>query len=197
MGYQLYGQDVKQAKKMNRLYMEHFITSRCAPDMLALDLFPNCKEITESWGTFEATKYLGDGYEWNNPDVVAVVVGDGAKPRTAATVAFRTAWEAVSVDPKLAPRRYDVKRLKLIREKVEDVELRFPGKNVVIMAPHSHARLPDSVRAIKEAEQLAVIAIQCCVPLKLGVLPDISYRDKYMWTPENLVKVWKPRRRTA
>lgn len=64
----------------------------------------------------------------------------------------------------------------------------------MIVAVHSHARLPDAVRVAvtNPGTQVAVVAIPCCVPQVLhGVPPDVGYDDPDIMSPERRVLVWR------
>ena len=77
-------------------YLNDFIKlNKSAADMLNLGLFPNAKEITESYSAFNAVKTKLKQYELGDPGVTVVSVGDGRTPRTAALFAFRTKWQCV------------------------------------------------------------------------------------------------------
>ena len=88
------------------MYLTLFIKWECAPKLLGLRLFPDAKEITESMGCLYAIRAHARecGFNFATRDVTAVVVGDGAKPRTAALACFLTRWRRViAVDPILDP----------------------------------------------------------------------------------------------
>jgi len=178
-----------QQKKNRSKYIDWLIRSKCGADLLAAGLFPNAKEVTESFACFEATMHLGEGFEWNNPEVVVFVVGDGHKPRTAATFACRTKWQAHSIDPVLTPRLYKFDRMYTHRKKIEDTN-GFAAANVLIVMPHSHAKIDDCLTKI-QGNKRAVITLDCCVKNSLSVKPDVEYVDENIWSPMNIVRVWK------
>ncbi len=182
-----------QAKKFHSAYLNSFVTSNCAPDLLINKLFPNAKEVTETWAMFEATRHLDPGYEWNNPNVVCYVVGDGVVPRTAAMFAFRTKWTCCSVDPALRPRKYDIQRLLLHRSKIEDVELGPVSHcKTLIVLPHSHAKIKDCLNRIVSPNGRAVISMDCCVNQVIpGHAPDVEYEDDNVWSKKNIIRVWR------
>lgn len=164
--------------------------AKCAPDLLANALFPNGKEVTETMACFEASNHLDSGYEWNNPNVTVFVVGDGHKPRTAATFACRTSWNTYSIDPLLAPKIYTIRRLSLIRRKIEDCELpAFSGTALIVM-PHSHAPIDTCLQKIRAGKR-ALITLDCCVRQDIGREPDVEYVDEHVWSPKNTVRVWR------
>ena len=122
-------------------------------------------------------------------NITAVCVGDGTKPRTAAMFCFRSAWNAVSIDPSLRLKSYNINRLSLIRDKIENVSLTYDHP-VVIVQPHSHAKLEDCLQTIKAPVRHAV-CIPCCVPQYVrNRSPDLEYQDENIWSPCNTVKVF-------
>ena len=172
-------------------YLDELTRLKCAPDMLKTRLFPNAKEVTESFGAYNAARtHLQDVAPLGSPNVTCICVGDGFTPRTAATFAFRTAWQCVSIDPKLRPRGYSIDRLRVIPKRVEDVLL-VTSNPVVIVAVHSHVSLPESLACVPAAPIVGVIAIPCCVPLELERPPDIEYADPNIWSPKRTVRIWR------
>lgn len=87
-------------RKPTTRYFDQFLSLRCAVDLITYGLFPNAKEITESLAAVRAV-FLHSGLDRKDPRIHAVCVGDGGTPRTAAALAFRTAWKCHSVDPLL------------------------------------------------------------------------------------------------
>ncbi|MFW6090033.1 MAG: hypothetical protein ACODAB_09790 [Gemmatimonadota bacterium] len=175
-------------------YLDELCRMRCAPTLLdpELDLWPNAKEITESFAAFEAARrHL---HHWIRLPALCVVVGDGARPRTAATFAVRTPWHVLSVDPALrAKTAYDkIRRLEVIPRRVEDVEVRRFGTpwRVVVVAVHSHAPLEAALDKF-QGRTRSVVAMPCCRPQRVGREPDAEYRDPGVWSPHNVVRIWK------
>jgi hypothetical protein len=171
-------------------YLSEFISLRCAPDMLNLRLFPNGKEISESFGAYDAVRYRMPQFKLNDPSVTLIAVGDGNTPRTAATFAMRSAWTCHSVDPNLkggSVRWSDIKRLTIHAKRIEDVH--FEAERAVIVAVHSHAWLPNAVAAVDAAE-VGVVAMPCCVRQDLPVEPDREYHEKGVISPCRYVRIW-------
>lgn len=180
--------------KINRhsRYLDIFISSKCAPDLLSRNLFPNPKEITESYAMFEATRHLPNGFEWNNTQINCVVVGDGRKPRTGAMFAFRTAWNCISVDPDCSNSLWNVNRLSTIRKKIEDVKLSYDSNTLVVM-PHSHAPIMECIRNIT-APNISIITMDCCVNNRIpNRKPDVEYVDEDVWSPLNTIRIYNLR----
>ncbi len=169
-------------KQRSTRYLDDFVKLKCAPDLLALGVFPNSKEITESFAAFEAAKRFG--LNWGDPALRVCVIGDGSTPRTGATFAFRTRWGVVSIDPKARSKAWNVARLGVIQARFETIEdLRKFDLYVLV---HSHSSLAD----IPKGQN--VISIPCCVKHDEydGRPPDIEYDDWAIWSPERTVKIW-------
>ena len=155
----------------------------CFPDLLERKLFPNAKEITESNATYNAVRWHLPRFSLSDPSNVVVSVGDGHTPRTAALFAFRTAWNAYSVDPMLRPKDWKVARLHTFPMKIEEHFFLFQSP-VVIVAVHSHASLTSTLDHIKSPDR-ALVAMPCCVPVDLKTPPDMCYRDPGIWSEKN------------
>lgn len=186
-------------KKPSLRYLDELVGLKCGSDLLALGLFPNAKEITESFSAFNAVRRnlarmgLKGPEAFGRRDINLVVVGDGNTPRTAATFAFRTRWACWSIDPRMKLKWYGfdpkgVQHLIALREKIEDCPLTFDAPTIII-AVHSHADLTVSVNAIT-APVRHVVAIPCCMPQALAIAPSLEYDDWGIHSPERTVKVW-------
>jgi hypothetical protein len=195
----------QQAHLKARRYMDDLVRMNCGPDLLALKVFPNAKEVSESMGAFYAVrKHLGDKL-FGDSDVHVVAVGDGCTPRTAALFAFLTRWTCWSVDPRLVSKdKYAaVNRLHVVPTAVEQFKL--PAcKRAIIVAVHSHADLTAAVKACAAAERVDVIAIPCCVLQELRLrkevidprAPDVEYEDFGIGSPHRTVRLWIDLRRS-
>ena len=175
-----------QAKTYRNKYMNQFISLKCSADMLAWRLFPNAKEITESFACYEATKHLpvnlGD-------KIVVIVVGDGHTPRTAATFAMRSRWDTYSVDPNLTRKWPDLRRVNVCQGEIERWNFSF-DRTTIIVLPHAHVLVDTCLKQIQAPER-HVISLQCCVKHNLEIPPCLEYRDSNVWSPENLIKIWR------
>lgn len=170
-------------------YIGEMFSLRCAPDLLALGLFPDAKELTESFAAYHAVRNHLPRFSLRDPEVTLVSVGDGSTPRTAGTFAFRSSWRCISVDPLLRVNDpWPIQRLELHPKRIEEIRIRAP--RVVVVAVHSHARLDAALRSI-EAEDLAVVAIPCCVPQILGAQDhDHNYVDHGILSPQRNIYIW-------
>lgn len=171
-------------------YINRFFRLKCAVDLVQHKIFPNAKEITESFGCFEAVR-KNFPFHPGDPTINIVCVGDGNTPRTAALFAFLTNWNCVSIDPKFKKTDYPIRRLTLLKSKVEDVELAF--EKCVIISCHSHASINAVLKSIV-AKDRSFINMPCCnqkdKPRKKP-LPDIQYYDDMVLSLHNLIKIWK------
>ena len=87
---------------INLRFIDSFLRWDCGRLLLGMGLFPNTQEISESMACLETIhERLSAVVSRSNEDVVAIVVGDGRTPRTAALIAMRTKWRVVSIDPAL------------------------------------------------------------------------------------------------
>lgn len=179
----------KQSKKYSSYYVNRFISMKCSADLLGHKLFPNAKEITESFGGLYALKHLNLGF---GDKVTAVCVGDGHTPRTAALLAHLTNWECISVDPLLRNKSSwsTIRNLTIHSKYMEQVYIERTNP-VVLLEIHSHCRLSSCLSQIYGSER-HIIAIPCCVPLSIkNRQADLEYRDDNIWSPCNLIKVFK------
>lgn len=174
-------------------YLDTFVRTKVGARLADLRIFPNAKEVTESYAARAAALRFRDEFPPNDPDVVFVSVGDGSTPRTAATFALHTAWQCHSVDPALRPQRggahrwAEVPRLTVHAARIEDC--RFAAERVVVAAVHSHAPLSVSLASVV-ADHVLLIAIPCCVPVDLRTRPDVTYVDEDLLSPHRTIHVW-------
>ena len=161
----------------------------CFPDLLERKLFPNAKEITESNAVYNAVRWHLPRFSLSDPGNTVVAVGDGHTPRTAALFAFRTAWNAYSVDPLLRIKDWKTARLHTYPVKIEEEGFHFTSP-VVIVAVHSHASLKATLEHIQSPNR-ALVAMPCCKPIDLDVPPDMRYNDSGIWSEKNEILIWK------
>jgi len=172
-------------------YLDEAVSSKCFVDMLALGMFPNAKEVTESFAIYNAVRQYCP-WKMNDPFITLVSIGDGKSPRTASVFAFRSAWQTVSVDPRFGfngphPR---VKRLTLVKSKIEDWYFQSPHQ-VVIVACHSHAPWQIALERVRGSEVMAV-AMPCCYSHQLKIKPDYEYEDQACWSAKRRISIWMP-----
>lgn len=192
---------------MNQKYISHFLSLDAARDLIPF--FTGCrriaaKEITESWGCYEAAKriyHFDDDTKNKLPDLEVIVVGDGVRPRTASLFAFLTRANCHSIDPMLNLNWFDkynrecipTKRLQIFREKGQDVTIDCKNKDCLMIFPHSHCSLNVIKKIPTNYKSLNIISMPCCVKLKdeeKNVASEI-YKDEEVWSPKNIVYIWK------
>lgn len=159
-----------------------------AADMLVSGIFPNAKEITESMAVLFAVRRHFKAWSRSNERITLVAVGDGCRPRTAALMAFNTAWTCYSVDPRMRVLEYSFKRVVLVPTAIEEFTL-TSDHPVLIAAVHSHANL-QAARGVIQAPHVGIVSIPCCVRQELSTPPDREYEDYGIASPERTVKVW-------
>lgn len=86
---------------INLRFIDIFLRWDCGRLLLDWGLFPNTQEITESMACLETIRERLPEVPMSSSDVIAVVIGDGRTPRTAALLSMRTKWHVLSIDPAL------------------------------------------------------------------------------------------------
>jgi len=172
-------------------YINEFLRCKCAPDLLALGLFPNGKEITESFALYNAVRQ----HLWRrfppNRDETLFSVGDGVTPRAAAIFAFRTDWTCYSFDPKLrmdCP--FPCKRLHLVPQRFEHSGVARDITPDIVVLQHAHISVEQVVKSCG-AGHYAVVSMPCCTKETFPYPPDVCYRDPSVWSPKNEIQVWR------
>jgi hypothetical protein len=195
----IFHQIVSKAQQVKGKYINQFMGLKCAPDLLARDLFPNAKEITESLAAFHAVKknfQRDDGF-WKKDNKV-YVVGDGETPRTASLFSFRSDWQVTSIDPNLnLEKDYNIDGLHLSKRTIQDylktMTLGTEVNKVYVVAVHSHVGLDEFIESLSARMDtgINVVAMPCCYQQTIqGEEPDDQYRDESIWSPKNIIKVW-------
>ena len=169
-------------------YLNRLVTSSAGVRLLEARVFPDAKEVTESFAVRQAVTRV-PGLDPGDSDVVLVAVGDGTTPRTAATFALTTAWECHSVDPRLRTKLAWSRIPRLSCHAVGAEALLVRGRTVVVAMVHAHVDVPTALGGIT-AEQLIVIAMPCCVPVGIDAPPAVRYRDDAVGSPENEILIW-------
>jgi|GEM_PF-1982118 len=181
-------------------YVDFFLSLKCVGTLAATGFYPSAKEISETIGIFEAARNrLRLAY--SREDVLAVSVGDGVWPRTAAYVSYLSRWRSVSVDPLL---RYDhpnvtdilakTRGLSVLPHRIEDVTIDATGaKDVVFLFVHSHASLHAAARSLRNAEGVRVHALSmpCCFGDDLGLPPSETYEDPLVLSVKRSIQVYR------
>lgn len=181
-------------------YIERFLNSFSSECIIGVfSRYKNvAKEITESYSLLEAARRFVP----NVNECVVIIVGDGCSPRTGVMFSYFTKAEVISVDPgfnlthwedhvdKQTKMGFPPQRIKLIKDKIENVEINCEGKRCVVVWPHSHADMLDT--NIKNYQERVDIALPCCVPIpsKLMEIPHIVYEDNAILSPKKIIHIW-------
>jgi hypothetical protein len=192
---------VLQAHQGASRYANELLRLTCAPDILAWRLFPDFKELTESFGMFRCvTDVLGMGLLAAS-NVALVAVGDGTTPRTGATFALRSSWQCFSVDPALkdkAGHEARIRRLVVVPARIEQWRLPRGYARAIIVAVHSHAPLSAAVAACSaNVRRVDVFAMPCCVGQVLDRRPDVEREDRSIASPKRTIRAWLDYRAAA
>ena len=180
----------------SRKYMNEFLKTKCSIILLENELFPDAKELSESFGAFNACrKHLGE-FKMDDESISLISVGDGMTPRTAALFALRTSWHCIAIDPKMglskkSKQKYDIARLQFHRAKIEEVRIR--AKKAIIVMVHAHISLAKTVASVTSDDGTAAcIALPCCNYYASIDAPNrIEYSDIAVLSPHRTVRVWK------
>lgn len=169
-------------------YMTEYL--RLPPDLYRWGLFPNAKELTESFGAYAATRKHVP-FALNDPSVVCLCVGDGRRPRTGMTFVTRSAWRVMSIDPLMRAKNYRMERLSTHCSRIQDFEP-IHAPRVVIVLVHAHVTVPDALLAVADGAETYVVAMPCCVPqtLPTGLLLA-EYVDTDVLSPCRTIRVWR------
>ena len=174
-------------------HLHRFFKMRAASLLMSENIFPNIKEITESMGAFVAIHehLIKNGIDRNSDKVDVYAIGDGHSPRTAALIACLTKWNCISIDPEMRLKTWKFKRLTIFRNKVEEVS--FDGNNdriAIIVCVHSHAKLTDCLKSIRNYKERHLINIPCCVKSDLDYEPDFTFCDVGIQSEKQNVSVY-------
>jgi hypothetical protein len=191
---------VSHAFKCKRKYIDWFFTLNCSVDLMILDVFPDAKEITETFSAFTAIRKLFKGTQnsngktdrpdVNDPSIKVIVIADGSTPRTAAFLAFMTKWTVFSVDPQMKDKwvmQSSVKRLCCIRDKIENVYKDLPPDPTLLILVHPHVNYP-TIRSCYPTTPM--IVIPCCVDYPRDKATGI-YTDHGSWSERNEVFLYR------
>ena len=190
-----------QVPKMSTRYLDWAWRLKCLPDLHQLGVFPNVKEITESMAGYRAVSQ-GLQLSPGDKDTLLLCVGDGKYPRTGVLCAHMSRWTCISIDPamkkiesKINSIVHNVERLNCYPRRIENLgKIKAnPDKRFVILHVHSHAKLSNSLLALKlhENQRVDIVSMPCCEPDDLGIAPDITYCDHGILSPQRTVNIYK------
>ncbi len=193
-------------------YINHFFSLKCGPDILPF--FNNnhrsaAKEITESFAMWRAALDILklDPHE----PIIAIVVGDGKRPRTSSVLAHLTQWNCFAIDPILdmdwfthyaaqrAQQGNPLQRIAAYARRAEDTRVDCKGHRALLVMPHSHASMTESLQVPQHFSRLDAIVMPYCKKIKGQYLTKhfalqhqlFTYQDPNVWSPKNTIHVWQ------
>lgn len=176
-------------------YINRFVGLNSLEEFAKLKLFPNVKEVTESFSMYYTVKeqicqYLDT--DKSMFDVCIIVVGDGVSPRTASLFAFLSKAEVHSIDPLMRVEEYKgkINRLSLYKDKIEEVNIYTDKTKVIILMPHAHAITEDSWDCVGDVEDKWLVKMPCCTKDELSWNKFLEFEDKYNMSPKNKIQIW-------
>lgn len=179
-------------QKPTTRYFDDFMRLKCGPDLLRLRLYPNGKELTESFAMYRGIVKLVGAQRLSEP-ITLVDVGCGKQPRNGALFALRSRWHCIAIDPLLDPtwegETHDVQRLRCHRMRIQDYRCDVEGPVVVAMC-HAHVDVPTVLKSFQAQTELLVVTMPCCVPSRMDVPPNTDYYDHGCWSPHRRLFVW-------
>lgn len=195
-------------------YVDQLMARHSFVEIAALGLFPSAKDISESMAVLHATAAFAVGGDlrvaWRSERVLALAIGDGTTPRTAATACFLTKWDAISIDPLLGDdwtgaEPKGVRRLRGVKGTLDEfMASDLPARDlayehVVLLCVHSHARfvgasaMPLLQRKFGGAPT-TLVALPCCNTFHpdkdVGSKPQVEYDDVCVFSAKRKIKVW-------
>lgn len=199
-------------------HIDEFMRLYASPKLLSLRLFPNAKEVSESFAAFAAVRqYMNGNWSFDDGDTLCISIADGHKPRTASIFHEMTKWRVISADPNM---REDV--IEAVKEplprltalKCMAAELpKTSTRRLVICAVHAHNYndkkapgaktaniLVDVLNKVIVEDEILIVALPCCHDLRIPGNPEnniteiFEYNDPGIWSVKNLVRVWKVKR---
>lgn len=172
---------------MNTKYINRFLNSKCSSIILDNKIFKNCKEITESFGAWDAImKFVP--FDIKDESVNVFVIGDGKRPQTGSIICLMSKWNVHSIDPIMELKEYSINRLNLFKDKIEN--LRFSCEKAVIVLVHSHASVLHSWNNI-DCNEKYLINIPCCFLIDTELELISKFKDPAILSEKNEVFVYK------
>lgn len=180
-------------QKPTTRYLDEFLRLKCAPELADLRLYPNGKELTESFAMYRGIVKMLRPERLAEP-IRLIDVGSGKQPRNAALFAFRSQWDCIAVDPRLDPNWISrngrrVARLTCIPKPIQEAGLARDVPTVVVMV-HAHVTVPEVLTSLPGDAPLFLASMRCCVPNKINLTADYSYYDHGCWSPHRRIEAW-------
>jgi len=172
-------------------YINKFIRLKCAIDLLKWKMFPNAKEICETYAIRNAVYKFFPELNYGQ-ELDCYVIGDGVVPRTGAFFACTTACNVWSIDPNLRTEGVHpkVQRLTCIKDKLENTHMK--GDTIIVVAPHAHADI-NYICEKWDFNVAYIVSMPCCKK-DYQVLSNrigFHFKDTNIPSPENNIFGWK------
>lgn len=182
--------DDLHGRNVGNRYFNALLHRSVGARLVELKVFPNAKELTESFAALRAVLRYREFFPPGDGSVQLVVVGDGKTPATAVTFALQTRWTCHAVDPRLRPdSRWDeIPRLALHAKPIE--EMAFAADRLVVVAVHAHVDAAV-VRSRVSARELLLVFMPCCVPAQLNRPPELEYVDPDVLSGARRILIWR------
>ncbi|RMH11322.1 MAG: hypothetical protein D6698_16690 [Gammaproteobacteria bacterium] len=179
------GAEVARVREGYTRLLDDFISLKASPDIIALRVFPDVKEITEAMGMLRSVPR-----ERYGEDLTAVVVGDGSTPRLGALLAHVTKWQVHSIDPRLRAERIPtwtskVRRLHIWPQKFQNAPVRDAD---LLFLPHAHVSVREAMRAILGPQGVCYFN-PCCT--KPDLEPEVVKVVLGILSPHNRILVYR------
>lgn len=185
-------------------YINRFMRSNSAVDILQLGVFPDAKEISESFAAVNALeRKLGLSKALMtklNPYIL--VVGDGCTPRTGVLLAFYTPYDIISIDPEMRKTEWpEVQRLEVFQTRLRDFEYDF-DRPIIMIGVHSHVPSKELLEFYDKVgdKLMAIIENPCCYPSYFPAAfgpPVHEYTDWGIHSPKRDIRIWKFRQKNT
>lgn len=179
---------------LNLVYVQQFFAAAQAPFILSKNLFPNLKELTESYGMLNTLLYEAKRLDIDRGvrEALVVVVGDGHTPRTGALIALNTAWDVMSVDPELNPDKdWGIARLQVCNRKIQDTPIYSRGyRQLFVIMPHSHALIEEAL-SVTNHPNTVLINMPCCIKDSCRWALVRAFTDRCIISPKNEIFIYQ------
>lgn len=181
-----------RVQKPTARYFDEFLRLKCAPELAQLRLYPNGKELTESFAMFRGIVKMLNAASLAEPWQL-IDVGCGKQPRNAALFALRSRWDCIAVDPRLDtcwqdPAHHQLYRLDCRSTTIQQAGIVRDRPTVVVMV-HAHVSVPHVLASLKGTAPLFIVSMKCCVPERMDDA-DYSYYDHGCWSPHRMIRAW-------
>jgi len=145
------------------------------------------KEITETYAIYKFILKTGLKKLKN---IVCLDVGCGKYPYLSILLAHLIkSWEFFAIDPQLAIRDYQTKRLNLVKDRVENTYEKIKDRlsdPLVIVCNHAHIYLKDLSSFFKDRE-VYYITNPCCFDNIPTNVVGYFYKDTRILSPKNII----------